>query len=90
MVTGEGLAFTASQIHHLKLAQNYVVWVLDIYLFYRKGEHSVRTTALVIHAVRRHNLVLDSKVVEGHYVLRGPAFKGVEILHCEVVLLVPS
>ncbi len=90
LIPSEGLSLTTGQVHHLKLARDDIVWIGSINLFNRQREHRVRSTRLVIHCMRCHYFVLDTKVVERHDIFGRTALKGVQILHGEVVVLIPS
>jgi hypothetical protein len=51
LVSREGLSLTTSQVNHLKLASDYIVWVFGIYLFNSQTKHGMGTRGLVIHTV---------------------------------------
>ena len=86
-VAGLRSALTTRQINELQGANDCVVRLLSIDLLKGDLEHAMTTRAGVVHVVARHDLVLDTKVVKGKNVLGTPAFKSVEVLDLEMVLV---
>ncbi len=58
-------------------------------MFKSNREDGVRARGREIHLVRANDLVLDAKVKESHHLVISATLKGVQVLNCEYVKLIP-
>jgi hypothetical protein len=63
------LPLRSRQIYYLQFAEDGVVWVASVDLLHSHAENRVRPARVHIHSMAANNLILDSMVEQGDYVI---------------------
>lgn len=90
LITCHRGALRSSQIDQLELTGYHIFYIRVIYDFEGYCENSMGSGARMVQQVRGHYLIFNPSVEEFQNLLTFLALKNEQILHIELILLIPS